>query len=78
MDLLKIISAQYISDYWLSVEFNTGEKRRMDFSEIIRLYPVFQPLQDVEVFKNFVLTDTLEWLDGKIDIAPEFILEHGL
>lgn len=29
------------------------------------------------IFRQFVLTDTLEWLDGAIDIAPEYIYEHG-
>ena len=50
----------------------------MDFLPLIRKYPVYAPLKDVNVFKNFVVTDTLEWNDGAIDIAPEYIYEHGL
>ena len=40
--------------------------------------PFFDPLKDVELLKNFRLTDTLEWMDGKIDIAPEYLYEHGV
>jgi hypothetical protein len=27
--------------------------------------------------KQFHISDTLEWCNGSIDIAPEYILEHG-
>ncbi|MCQ2175895.1 MAG: DUF2442 domain-containing protein [Bacteroidales bacterium] len=29
-------------------------------------------------FRNYVLTDTLEWNDGEIDIAPEYLYENGV
>lgn len=32
----------------------------------------------VELLRNFQVSDTLEWLDGKIDIAPEYLHEHGV
>ena len=50
----------------------------MDFEPLTRQYPVFRPLQDLRLFQDFVVTDTLEWDNGKIDIAPEYIYEHGM
>jgi len=31
----------------------------------------------MEVFKKFNITDTLEWENGNIDIAPETMYEMG-
>ncbi|MBQ9641398.1 MAG: DUF2442 domain-containing protein [Bacteroidaceae bacterium] len=74
----EVLSANYIDHYRLNVLFTDGIRRIMDFLPLIRKYPVYAPLKDVNVFKNFVVTDTLEWNDGAIDIAPEYIYEHGL
>jgi len=50
-----------------------------NFSNILFVndYPAFRPLKDLEVFMNFKVTDTLEWVNGSIDIAPETIYELG-
>lgn len=74
---LEITSAEYLSDYKLLVTFNNGEKRVFDFAGVIERYPVFAPLSDKNRFKAFYITDTLEWDNGHIDIAPEYIFEHG-
>lgn len=60
------------------MRFNNGDCRIFDFATIIDKYPVFEPLKDIELLKNFRLADTLEWMDGKIDIAPEYLYEHGV
>ena len=73
----EIVDAKYLGDYTIEVTFNDGIKRQMDFTDVINKYPAFERLQDIIVFRQFVLTDTLEWLDGAIDIAPEYIYEHG-
>ena len=44
---------------------------------INHLYPVPAPLEDKNTLKQFHISDTLEWCNGTIDIAPEYILEHG-
>lgn len=75
---IKIIEAQYIDAYKIWVCFNNGDCRIFDFATIIDKYPVFEPLKDIELLKNFRLADTLEWMDGKIDIAPEYLYEHGV
>lgn len=74
---LEITHAEYLSGYTLKVTFNNGDVRTFDFSGVIERYPVFAPLHDVELFKSFSITDTLEWSDGAIDIAPEYVYENS-
>lgn len=74
---LEITHAEYLYGYKLKVTFNNGECRICDFAGVIRRYPVFAPLNNVTLFKNFTITDTLEWNNGSIDIAPEYVYEHG-
>lgn len=74
---LEITNAEYLSGYTLKVTFNNGECRTFDFTDVIARYPVFAPLGETNRFKAFTITDTLEWDNGRIDIAPEYIYEHG-
>lgn len=38
---------------------------------------LFAKLEDQSVFKSFALDGwTLAWLDGRVDIAPEYHYEH--
>ena len=74
---LEVVSAEYLTGYKLKVTFNNGEKRICDFADVIKHYPVFVPLNDIALFKDFTITDTLEWNNGTIDIAPEYLYEHG-
>ena len=48
-----------------------------DFTDVIVRYPAFAPLGETSRFKAFTITDTLEWENGRIDIVPEYIYEHG-
>ena len=75
----EVTRADYIGDYKVSVLFNDGVKKTMDFYNILFVndYPAFRPLKNLEVFMNFKVTDTLEWENGSIDIAPETIYELG-
>ena len=75
--MLKITQADYLKDYQIKVVFNDGACRVFDFSPIIAKYLVFKELSDISKFQDYVLTDTLEWKDGEIDIAPEYLYEHG-
>ncbi len=59
------------------VYFNNGESRLFDFATIVDRYPVFAPLKVKDTLKQFHISDTLEWFNGTIDIAPEYIFEHG-
>ena len=76
--MLKIIRADYLTDYKVKVVFSDGACRIFDFSPVIAKYTVFKELSDLEKFRSYVLTDTLEWNDGEIDIAPEYLYENGI
>jgi hypothetical protein len=76
----EVTNAEYIENYKVSVLFNDGIKKTVDFYSLLFLndYPAFRPLKDLEFFKNFRVTDTIEWDNGNIDIAPETIYDLGI
>ncbi len=74
----EIVKADYVDGYRICVTFNDGIRKIVDFKDLTKRYAVFHPLQDVNLFKSFQLTDTLEWDNGNIDIAPEYLYEHGV
>lgn len=75
----EVTKAEYLGDYKVSVLFNNGVKKTVDFYSLlfVKDYPAFRPLKDIEVFKKFTVSDTLEWENGEIDIAPETIYDMG-
>ncbi|MCC8113459.1 MAG: DUF2442 domain-containing protein [Bacteroidales bacterium] len=73
--ILKIIDAEYKGNHSILCFFNTGERRLMDFTQLLQ-YPAFQELKDEKKFRQFGLDNTLFWANGA-DIAPEYLLENG-
>jgi hypothetical protein len=75
-DLLWITSAEYIDGYRISVTFSNNTRKIVDLKD--RLYgEIFLPLNDIEVFKRFFVSDwTVEWENGA-DFAPEYLYELG-
>lgn len=73
----EVSKATYLDGYRILVQFNDGVRKVVDLADVIRKYPVFKPLEDLARFARFRVTDTLEWEDGKIDIAPEYLYENG-
>jgi hypothetical protein len=72
MELIKIVRAKYIEDYKIEFQFNNGIIKIIDLSSEI-YGEVFEPLRDVEYFKNFSLNPfTIEWENGA-DFAPEHL-----
>ena len=65
----EVLNATYLDSYRILVQFNNGVRKIVDF---------FQPLSNLTLFKQFKVTDTLEWDNGKIDIAPEYLYENGI
>ncbi len=65
-------NAEYVVDYKISIEFNTGECSVVDFADLIKEDPLAAPLSDLDQFKAFYLDPwpTLAWQCG-YDIAPE-------
>ena len=74
----EVVEAQYLDGYRLSILFNDGVRKTIDMEPVVNRYPVFAPLRDTTLFRAFTLTDTLEWADGTIDIAPEYLYENGV
>ena len=72
-----IVNARHLEELKMLISFNNGESRLFDFATIVDRYPVFAPLKDKNTLKRFHISDTFEWCNGTIDIAPEYILEHG-
>ena len=72
----KIIDAQYEHDFVVHIRFADGTEGDVDLGD--ELYgEVFEPLQDVEFFRNLSVHPefhTLCWNNGA-DFAPEFLYE---
>jgi len=76
--LILVISAHYVSGYTLELTFNDGLKAEIDFTDWIKKYPFFKPLENIDYFKNFSLDGwTVFWENGA-DIAPETLHKIAL
>lgn len=74
MSLVWITKANYIQEYKIEIEFNNSKKGIVDFKDHLNK-KIFEPLKNIEKFKNFKLNSwTLEWENGA-DFSPEFLLE---
>ena len=69
---LHVIDAEYDKNYTLMLKFNNGAEGVVDLET--ELYgEIFEPLKNIELFQNFILTGrTIEWPNGA-DFAPEFL-----
>jgi len=73
---LEVIEAEYLKDYILKVTFNNGEIRLVDLQNSLQ-GPVFEPLKDKKVFRQFTIHyNTVEWQNGA-DFAPEYLFQVG-
>ncbi len=72
-----VIDARYVRDYIIWCRFQDGSEGEVDLSSEL-WGPVFEPLKDVNTFRNFKLAEygTIEWPSGA-DIAPEFLYEKA-
>ena len=71
-----VIKAKHISDYKVWISFDDGREGEIDLTKTIKgRNGVFQPLQNINYFKNFKIeNDTLSWENGA-DLAPESLYE---
>ncbi len=70
-----VIEAKYIKDYKVWLKFNDGKSGEVDLAEKISWGEVFEPLKDINYFKNFkIVCDTLAW-ENEADLAPESLYE---
>ncbi len=78
MNLIWINSANYLGDYRLALKFSNGDEKIFDAKEFILSHPLFYALKDKTIFSNFALDGwTVSWLNGTLDIAPEYLYEVG-
>ena len=73
-EMLWVTKAEYADEYKLLLTFNNNVTKLVDLKN--SLYgEVFEPLKDIEKFKQFELSDwTVEWYNGA-DFAPEYLFE---
>lgn len=70
----RIDDARYVRDYVVWVKFRDGASGEIDLSEEL-FGEIFEPLKDVEYFKNFTIHPELKnltWPNGA-DFSPEFL-----
>ena len=73
---LKVIEAKYITAYQIELSFNNNEKKKVNL-EFELWGEIFEPLKDIDKFKDFRLNNgTVAWSNGA-DFAPEFLYEHA-
>ena len=80
MELIWITAAKVLEGHKLHLTFNNGACKVFDFAQVLaKGMPIFEPLKNLTVFRNIVLEGwTFTWQDGTIDIAPEYLYEHGV
>jgi len=75
--LIKVEQAKYLNDYKIQLTFSDGLSGVVDLQDEI-WGEVFEPLKDVNYFKNFTKDRwTIGWKCGA-DFAPEFLHELTL
>lgn len=75
---IKISGVRPMENYKLWVRFNNGVAKIFDFILIIDS-PAFSPLKDKDVFNSvYIDYGVTVWKDGEIDIAPEYLYDHGI
>jgi hypothetical protein len=75
----KLLAAEYVSGYTIRLRFADGVQGDLDLAGEL-WGEVFEPLQDLAVFRRFRLDselNTLTWPSGA-DLAPEFLYEKAL
>ena len=73
---LEVVKAEYLNGYKVKLLFNNGETKIVDLSQSLN-GSVFEPLKDLDYFKNFSIKfNTIEWENGA-DFAPEYLFEIG-
>lgn len=75
---IKISGVRPMDNYQLWIRFNNGEAKIFDFSKELDA-PAFLPLKNKDVFNSvYIDYGVTVWNDGEIDIAPEYLYEHGI
>jgi len=74
LENIHVKNAEYLEEYKINVEFNTGLNQVIDLKDEI-WEEIFEPLKDKEYFRNFKLNPfTIYWENGA-DFSPEYLFE---
>ena len=77
LPVLKITGFEVLAPHCMKVVFNDGAVRIFDGHALLK-GEAFAPLADEKMFADCKLDyETLTWLDGELDIAPEFVYENS-
>ena len=74
--MLEVIEAKYLEGYSIWLKFSNGVSGEVNLENDL-WGAVFEPLKDINKFKNFTLSKelgTIVW-DNDADFAPEFLLD---
>ena len=78
LPVLKITGFEACGPYQMRVVFNDGATRLFD-GRVLLKGEAFAPLADAKTFANCKLDyETMTWLDGALDVAPEFVYENSM
>jgi hypothetical protein len=76
--LIRVTDARLVRDFVVWLRFDDGTEGEVDLSQELD-GPVFEPLKDPAVFRQFSVDrelHTLVWPNGA-DLAPEFLHEQA-
>ncbi len=68
-----VINAKYVNEYRILLTFDDQKRKVVDFKKLLNNFDgfIFQPLKDVEYFKQFkVSLDTVTW-PNEADVCPD-------
>ncbi len=74
--MLEVTAAQYVDRYRIFVRFNNSQEGVVDLEETL-WGPVFEPLKNPEVFRQFAVSNvlhTIRW-ENDADLAPEYLFQ---
>ena len=72
--MVRVTEATWVRDYVLHLRFSDGAEGEIDLEQELE-GPIFEPLQDIDAFKQFHVhpeLHTVVWPNGA-DFAPEFL-----